>query len=75
MPHILRYDQFKTGYTSVLSIRPDINENLLYLDNRYNDVNEGFFSELPGNIWKGAKLFWDGMTKDEEGDWSFRNIA
>jgi hypothetical protein len=75
MPHILRYDQFKTGYTSLLSIRPDINENLLYLDNRYNDVNEGFFSELPGNIWKGAKLFWDGMTKDDEGDWSFRNIA
>jgi len=68
MSHILRYDQFKTGYTSVLSIRPDINENLHHLDIRYDDmINESF-----GEAMKG---FWDGLTGGKDGDWSFRNIA
>jgi hypothetical protein len=68
MSHILRYDQFKTEYASVLSIKPEINENLQYLDIRYDDmINESFGEAM--------KSFWDGLTKDSEGDWSFRNIA
>jgi hypothetical protein len=69
MSHILRYDQFKTEYASVLSIKPDINENLQYLDIRYDDmINESFGEAM--------KEFWHNLTGgDKDGDWSFRNIA